>query len=134
MFKYGGAKTIKILDVDCRDIKPIMRDLLVYVSDQMGAIPAIKSHGFALESFEEDGMDLSLVIRSIREYLVSVGEDKKYAVTAQSKTITIRSVSGEQMKPVKNESTDAGLFSCTHCGYVTRFEMDLNAHRMIHYL
>ncbi len=134
MFKYGCAKIIKMLDVDCRDIKPIMRDLLVYVSDQVGAIPAIKSRGFALESFDEDGMDSSLVIRSIREYLVSVGEDKKYAITAQGKTITIRSISGEQMKPVKNESTDAGLFSCTHCGYVTRYETDLKAHRVIHYL
>ena len=63
-----------MIDIDCRDVKPIMRDLLVYVSDQVGAIPTIKSHGFALESFEDDNMDSSLVIRSIREYLASVGE------------------------------------------------------------
>ena len=38
-------------------------------------------------------MDSSLVIRSIREY-ASVGEDKKYAVTAQNKTVTVSSISG----------------------------------------
>ena len=86
------------------------------------------------ESFEDDNMDSSLVIRSIREYLASVGEDKKYAVTAQNKTVTVSSISGEQMKSTETKSTDLGLFSCTHCGYVTRFETDLNAHRMIHYL
>ena len=123
-----------MIDIDCRDVKPIMRDLLVYVSDQVGATPTIKSHGFALESFEDDNMDSSLVIRSIREYLASVGEDKKYAVTAQNKTVTVSSISGEQMKSTETKSTDLGLFSCTHCGYVTRFETDLNAHRMIHYL
>ena len=99
-----------------------------------GYKPSEKTHGFALESFEDDNMDSSLVIRSIREYLASVGEDKKYAVTAQNKTVTVSSISGEQMKSTETKSTDLGLFSCTHCGYVTRFETDLNAHRMIHYL
>ena len=94
-----------MIDIDCRDVKPIMRDLLVYVSDQVGAIPTIKSHGFALESFEDDNMDSSLVIRSIREYLASVGEDKKYAVTAQNKTVTVSSISGEQMKSTETKST-----------------------------
>ncbi len=123
-----------MIDIDCRDIQPIMRDLLVYVSDQVGAIPTIKSHGFALESFEESSVDSSLVIRSIKEYLASVDKDKKYAVTAQDKTIMITSISGEQMTSPEKEPVDDGLFSCTHCGYITRFETDLNAHRMIHYL
>ena len=85
-----------------------------------------------LKSFEEiNGL---FTCHSIREYLASVGEDKKYAVTAQNKTVTVSSISGEQMKSTETKSTDLGLFSCTHCGYVTRFETDLNAHRMIHYL
>ena len=41
-----------MIDIDCRDVKPIMRDLLVYVSDQVGAIPTIKSHGFKIKAIE----------------------------------------------------------------------------------
>jgi hypothetical protein len=26
------------------------------------------------------------------------------------------------------------MFSCTHCGFVTRFEVELNVHMRIHYL
>ncbi|MDI1495247.1 MAG: Zinc finger C2H2-type domain-containing protein [Cenarchaeum symbiont of Oopsacas minuta] len=128
-------KIIKVIDIDCRDIKPIMRDLLVYVSDQAEAIPTIKSHGFALEPFGEKKINSVLVVDYIKEYLNSVGEGKKYAVIAQNESITISSVSGEPMKGTDvKEKPSEDLFSCTHCGYVTRFETDLNSHRVIHYL
>ena len=29
---------------------------------------------------------------------------------------------------------DFEMFSCTHCGFVTRYEVELNTHMRIHYL
>jgi len=43
-----------MITVDCRDVESIKNELLVYVADQIGAIPALKIHEFVLSPIEED--------------------------------------------------------------------------------
>ena len=47
-------------------------------------------------------------------------------------TISIKSISGKIIERDAAPQTD--MFSCTHCGFVTRFEVELNVHMRIHYL
>ena len=47
--------------------------------------------------------------------------------------INITSISGKIIEEDVAESQN-DMFSCTHCGFVTMYEVELNAHMRIHYL
>ena len=122
-----------MITVDCRDVESIKGELLVYVSDQVGAIPALKLHEFILSPINEGEMiDKSEVITVIKEFLDSIGEARNFAVLARENVVLIKSISG---KTIQRESgPKAKMFSCPHCGYLTQYEVDHQNHVKIHYL
>lgn len=122
-----------MLTIDCREIESIKHDLLVYVSDQVGAIPALKAHEFMLSPLmDEQTIDKNEVIASIREFLDSIGEGRNFAVFSNSDIIFVKSING---KIIDRESqSPAQMFSCMHCGFITQYEVEYNAHKKIHYL
>ena len=123
-----------MITVNCREVEGIKSSLAVYVSDQIGAIPALKSHEFMLAPIDEqEKIDESLVIKSIKEFLVSIGEEKNFAVLCKNNVISILSINGKVLESIDNRYTDQ-FFSCTHCGYVTRYETIYKNHEKIHYL
>jgi len=122
-----------VLTIDCRDVAPIKHELSVYVSDQVSAIPTIKIHEFTLSPIEEEQtIDTKEVVTSIKEYLDSIGEGRNFAVIGHSDTITIKSVSGKPLDRFARPTEQ--MFSCAHCGFVTRYEVEHNNHQKIHYL
>ena len=123
-----------MLTVDCTDITSVKNELLVYVADQMAAIPTIKQNQFTLSSLDDDEViDTSAVILAIKEYLDSIDEGKNFAVVSTNNVINITSISGKIIEntnsPPKHE-----MFSCTHCGFVTQYQVELNMHMRIHYI
>ncbi len=122
-----------MLIVDCRDVESIKGELLVYVSDQVAAIPTLKTHEFVLSSIEDnETIDTNLVITSIKEFLDSIGEGRNFAVISTNQGVSIRSLSGKKIErePIPRPQ----MYSCPHCGFVTRFEVEHNAHMKLHYL
>ena len=122
-----------MLTVDCREVEPIKQELLIYVSDQIGAVPTLKLHEFILSPIEDhESIDKNEVIVAIKEFLDSIGESRNFAVISSSEVILIKSISGKtierEMKPV------AKMFSCAHCGFVTKYEVEHNNHQKIHYI
>lgn len=123
-----------MITVNCREVEGIKSALAVYVSDQIGVIPALKAHEFMLapiddeEKISEDG-----VVKSIKNFLISIGEEKNFAVIHRNNTISIVSINGKVLESVKNQHTDQ-FFTCTHCGYITRYETIYKNHEKIHYL
>ena len=88
-----------MLTVDCRNVESIKHELLVYVSDQIGAIPAIKSHEFVLSPIDdEDTINAADVIASIKEFLGSIGEQRNFAVILQQDVVLIKSITGKALK------------------------------------
>ena len=123
-----------MLTIDCKDILSIKNDLLVFVADKVAAIPTIKHHQFTLSTFDDDEIiDIASVISAIKEYLDSIDEGNNFAVISSNETISITSISG---KIIERDNTvqQSDMFSCTHCGFVTRYEVELNVHMRIHYL
>ena len=119
--------------VDCRDVQSIKNELVVFVSDQMAAIPAIKINEFVLSPIEDDEeIDKNEVITVIKEFLDSIGEGKNFAVIANDKAILIKSISGKTIE--SKPSVPDRMFSCPHCGFVTQYEVEHNNHLKIHYL
>ena len=123
-----------MLTVDCRDVTAIKSELLVYVSDQVAAIPTLKNDEFVLSTFDDDEkIDTSIVITAIKEYLDSIGEGRNFAVISSNDIISIKSLSGKVIQR-EQQPPAPGMFSCAHCGYVTRYEVDYQNHTRIHYL
>tara|TARA_B100000315_G_C14194110_1_gene414664 strand:+ start:194 stop:568 length:375 start_codon:yes stop_codon:yes gene_type:complete len=122
-----------MITVNCHDVEPILHELMIYVSDQVAAVPFIKFHKFILTPIMDDetvnGDD---VISSIKEFLDSIGEKHNYGVILNGDTITIKSIHGKQIEREKQPQSQ--LFSCTHCGHVTQYEVEHNNHVKIHYL
>ena len=123
-----------MLTIDCRDVISVKHDLLVYVADQVAAIPTLKHHQFTLSSLDDDEIiDSTAVISAIKEFLDSINEGKNFAVISNRNTINITSISGTVIENTASQS-EHEMFSCTHCGYVTQYEVELNVHMRIHYM
>jgi|LUMD01.1.fsa_nt_gb hypothetical protein len=132
-FFYNHNKIISnMITVDCHEVESIQNELLIYVADNVAAIPNIKYHEFILSPIEEDDViDTNEVVTSIKEFLESIGEQRHFAVISRGDVISIESISG---KTIERDSTpSSGLFSCPHCGHITPYETIHNTHMKIHY-
>ena len=123
-----------MLTADCTDVLSIKNELLVFVSDSVSAIPTLKHHQFMLSKFDDDEiLDANIVITSIKDFLDSIGENNNFAVICNNDVISITSISGKIIErdapPPQQE-----MFSCTHCGFVTKYQVELTTHMRIHYL
>ncbi len=122
-----------MLTIDCKDVLSIKNELIVYVSDEVAAIPTLKHNQFTLSTFDDDEViDTDSVVTSIKEFLNSIGEGTNFAVISNNDTISIKAISGKVIE--RDAAPQSEMFSCTHCGFVTRYEVELNVHMRIHYL
>jgi len=122
-----------MLTIDCKDVLSIKNELIVYVSDEVAAIPTLKHHQFTLSTFDDDEViDTNSVVTSIKGFLNSIGEGPNFAVISNNDTISIKAISGKIIE--RDAAPQSEMFSCTHCGFVTRYEVELNVHMRIHYL
>ena len=122
-----------MITVDCRDVESILRELLIYVADQVAAVPLIKFHQFVLDPVNEDEPINNVdVITSIKEFLDSIGEKSNFAVISNGDTIKIQSINGRQIE--RTSKPNQQMFSCTHCGHITQYEVEHNNHVKIHYM
>ena len=123
-----------MLTIDCKDVSSVQNELLVYVADKVEAIPTLKHHQFTLSNLDDDDiLDVELVISAIKEYFDSINQGSNFAVISNNDFINITSVNG---KVLQNESKpqEENMFSCTHCGFITQYQVELNVHMRIHYL
>ena len=122
-----------MITVDCNDVESILHELAIYVSDQVVAVPAMKLHKFVLAPIMDDEeVNRDEVITSVKEFLESIGEKHNFGVISNGDNVVIKSISG---KKIERDAKPVGeMFSCTHCGHVTRYEVEHNNHVKIHYL
>ena len=121
-----------MITVDCHEVESIQNELLIYVADNVAAIPNIKYHEFVLSPIEDDDViDSNKVVASIKEFLESLGEQRNFAVISRGDVISIESISGKIIE--RDTQHTSGLFSCPHCGHVTPYETVHNTHIKIHY-
>ena len=122
-----------MLTVDCADVTSIQNELVVYVADKVEAIPTLKNHQFTLSTLDDEIIDVELVISAIKEYFDFINEGSNFAVISNKEIIHIKSVTGKVLQR-ESEPQQSQLFSCTHCGFVTQYQVELNVHMRIHYL
>mgnify|MGYP000977593998 CR=1 FL=1 len=122
-----------MITVDCNDVESILHELAIYVSDQVAAVPAMKLHKFVLAPIMDDEeVNRDEVITSIKEFLESIGEKHNFGVISNGDNVVIKSIYGKKIE--RNAKPAGEMFSCAHCGHVTRYEVEHNNHVKIHYL
>ena len=122
-----------MLTVDCADVTSIQNELVVYVADKVEAIPTLKNHQFTLSTLDDEIIDVELVISAIKEYFDFINEGSNFAVISNKEIIHIKSVTGQVLQR-ESETQQSQLCSCTHCGFVTQYQVELNVHMRMHYL
>ena len=122
-----------MLTVDCADVTSIQNELVVYVADKVEAIPTLKNHQFTLSTLDDGFIDVELVISAIKEYFDFIEEGSNFAVISNNDLIYIKSVTGKVLQSQSNSQQNQ-LFSCTHCGFVTQYQVELTVHMRMHYL
>ena len=122
-----------MLTVDCADVTSIQNELVVYVADKVEAIPTLKNHQFTLSTLDDEIIDVELVISAIKEYFDFINEGSNFAVISNKDFINIKSVHGKVLQR-ESQTTESQMFSCSHCGFVTQYQVELNVHMRIHYL
>jgi len=122
-----------MITVECKDVESILHELAIYVSDYVAAIPAMKFHQFVLAPIMDDEpVDQNEVITAVKEFLESIGEKHNFGVISNGDYVVIKSIFG---KKIERSAKPVGeMFSCAHCGHVTRYEVEHNNHVKIHYL
>ncbi|MGQ0605530.1 MAG: C2H2-type zinc finger protein [Candidatus Nitrosotenuis sp.] len=120
-----------MITIDCREIEHLQHDLAVFASDWLGAIPTMKLHEFVLSTFDDAKLDPEHVVKAIKEFFASIGETANYGVLPKDGIIMIKSL---HERPLQKARTVNSMYSCTHCGYVTPYEVLLQNHMKIHYL
>jgi len=92
-----------MITVDCHEVESIQNELLIYVADNVAAIPNIKYHEFVLSPIEEEGViDTNEVVTSIKEFLESIGEQRNFAVISRGEIISIESILVKQSNVIQN--------------------------------
>ena len=123
-----------MLTIECKDVSSVQNELLVYVADKVEAIPTLKHHQFTLSTLDDDDtLDVELVISAIKEYFDSIDEGSNFAVISNNEFINITSVNGKVLQS-ESKTQEGNMFSCTHCGFITQYQVELNVHMRIHYL
>ena len=106
-----------MITVDCHDVESIQNELVIYVADQVGAVPNLKYHEFILSPIEDDGtVDQNEVVTSIREFLSSIGEETNFAVISKGDIISIESIRGKTIE--RDQKPTSELFSCPHLSLI----------------
>lgn len=120
-----------LITVDCREAEYLKHEMAVFVADWLEAIPAMKLHEFTLSRFDDKKLDVDRAVKAIKEFFASVGETANYGVLPKENVIMIKYLHDTpQQKPKQVTS----MFSCSHCGYVTPYEVLLQNHMKMHYL
>lgn len=126
-----------MISIDCKNALAIKEKLLVFVSDKLEAIPILQSERIFLTKMDDSEIEKSQVLSAINEFLKSVELEEFFQVLSNGDNIKVQPLERKDMKEKlsKLAGTRKDLFfECIHCGFVTLYEEEWRAHKLIHYL
>jgi hypothetical protein len=126
-----------MIRVDCKNALALKDKLLEFVADKLEVIPILKSDKFYLTTIDEKQIDKQEVISAINEFLKSFELEKFFQVIPKGDDIKVDPLEGKDMKEklakLGQKRKDV-FFECTHCGFMTLYEVEWRTHKLIHYI
>ena len=127
-----------MITVDCSRALAVKEQLLVHVADRLEALPILKSDKFILAPIDDhQEIDKESVLSVIREFLESLSLNESFHIIPKGDKIVIEPLPDKGMKEKLEriaEKKKELFFECTHCGFMTRYETEWKAHKVVHYL
>ena len=127
-----------MITIDCSQALAIKDQLLVYVADKLEVLPILKSDKILLASIDDSQIiEKSHVLSAITRFLKSVDLDENFQVIPKGDNIKLSPLEGKDMKEKLaklGEKKKDVFFECTHCGFITLYEVELRTHKLIHYI
>ena len=124
-----------MITIDCSKAQSIKDKLLVPVADQLGAMPILKSDKFILTSLDDSKtIEKSAALASVLEFIKSKNlQEKVKAIQKKNDNALIIIEYSDRKKKIKEPKKEL-FFECTHCGFITQYEVELRTHKLIHYI
>lgn len=126
-----------MIRIDCKNALAIKEKLLEFVADKLGVIPILKSDEFFLTTIDDSEIKKPEVLSAIKEFLKSVELQEFFQIIPKGDDIQIEPLKGKDMKEklakLAQKRKDL-FFECTHCGFMTLYEVEWRAHKIIHYI
>jgi len=126
-----------MIRIDCKNALALKDKLLEYVADKLEVIPILKSEKFFLTTIDDSQIDKPKVLSAIKDFLKSVELDEFFQVIPKGDEIKIEPLEGKDMKEklakLGQKRKDL-FFECTHCGFMTLYEVEWRNHKLIHYI
>lgn len=123
-----------MITVDCKNVKSLKHKLSVYVADRLGVLPVLKSDKFILIPLDDSqSIEKSAVLTAIEEFLESKKLKEDIQVIPKDEHIVIRPFDGKEIKEFAEPRKEL-FFECTHCGFMTQYEIEWKNHKLIHYI
>lgn len=126
-----------MIRIDCKNALAIKEKLLEFVADKLGVIPILKSDKFFLTTIDDSEIKKPEVLSAIKEFLKSVELQEFFQIIPKGDDIQIEPLKGKDMKEklakLAQKRKDL-FFECTHCGFMTLYEVEWRAHKIIHYI
>ena len=126
-----------MIRVDCKNALAIKEKLLEYVADKLEVIPILKADKFFLTTIDDSQIEKPEVLSAIKEFLKSVELDEFFQVIPKGDDIQIDPLEGKDMKEKLSKLGQKRknlFFECTHCGFMTLYEVEWRTHKLIHYI
>lgn len=126
-----------MITIDCSKTLSIKDQMLVYVADKLEARPILKNDKFVLEPLnDQQKIDKLDVISAIAEFLESLDLKDNLQIIPKGDDIKLEPFGKDLKEKLENISTanQGSFFECTHCGFITQYETELKAHKVVHYL
>lgn len=126
-----------MISVDCSNALPIKDQILVHVADKLEALPILKNDKFVLDPLDDaQKIDKLDVISAIAEFLESVDLKDNFQIIPKGDDIKLEPFGDDLKEKLEKISTanQDSFFECTHCGFITQYETEWKAHKVIHYL
>ena len=126
-----------MIRIDCKNALALKDKLLEFVADKVEAVPILISDQFYLTTMDDSEIDKPEVLDAIKDFLKSVELDEVFQVIPKGDDIKIEPLEGKDMKEklakLGQKKKDV-FFECTHCGFMTLYEVEWRTHKLIHYI
>ena len=126
-----------MIRIDCKNALALKEKLLEYVADKLEVIPILKSDKFYLTTIDDTQIQKPEVLSAIKEFLKSVDLEEFFQVIPKGDDIKIEPLEGKDMKEKLSklgQKRNDLFFECTHCGFMTPYEVEWRTHKLIHYI
>ena len=114
-----------MITIDCKDMEDLLLEAAVYLADNIGAVPAIKTGCIALDPLTDSELNTNNVKTHLERFLTERGIIQHFIIKVGGEMIKITAISERK---IQENNIQSPFLMCPYCGFVTSYEEELDVH------